>query len=426
MTQTNFNVKQATWVAIDISKFKHDILIEYANGSQKRLKIENTLADYERLITAIKPIGGSSVMAGFEATADYHRCLAYFLCQAGIHCQLISSIATARTREALYQTWDKHDKKDCSIILHLLKSGFTQVYNDPLLQGLNDIQELSNTYHQVSKRKTRLLHSIKNHYFALYFPEAEKFLHSTRANWLINLLLQFPCPSAIKSLPENIFIEKASQIEGKKRYKIRWLSEFYVVANTSVGLPVSAESEAMQMFRSILHEYHHLCQLRDQIEKRAIDRLAVTADYQRLQTIPGIGPVIALTILAEAGDLRRFPHYKQFLKYCGFNLCTQRSGTLCGQTQLSKRGNARLRQALWMAAQVAVHRHENTFRKKFKSYTQSHGEDADSKRKAYTAVAIKMARVIHSIIKRQTDYQGYFEADDNPAKQRILAAPLRQ
>ena len=79
-----------------------------------------------------------------------------------------------------------------------------------------------------------------------------------------------------------------------------------------------------------------------------------------------------------------------------------------------------------MAAQVAVHRHENTFRKKFKSYTQSHGEDADSKRKAYTAVAIKMARVIHSIIKRQTDYQGYFEADDNPAKQRILAAPLRQ
>jgi transposase len=40
-------------------------------------------------------------------------------------------------------------------------------------------------------------------------------------------------------------------------------------------------------------------------------------------TVPGVGPLTALTILAEAGDLRRFAHYRQFLKFCGMSLSTQ-------------------------------------------------------------------------------------------------------
>ena len=34
-------------------------------------------------------------------------------------------------------------------------------------------------------------------------------------------------------------------------------------------------------------------------------------DYQLLTSIPGIGPINALTILAEAGDLRRFGHHRR-------------------------------------------------------------------------------------------------------------------
>ena len=47
-----------------------------------------------------------------------------------------------------------------------------------------------------------------------------------------------------------------------------------------------------------------------------------SADYKALRKVPGIGPVIALTILAEGGDLRRFRHHRQFLKFCGLDLST--------------------------------------------------------------------------------------------------------
>lgn len=76
------------------------------------------------------------------------------------------------------------------------------------------------------------------------------------------------------------------------------------------------------MFRVMLAEHQHLCATRAAIEQQADQALQSHPDYQRLRTILGMGPILALTILAEAGDLRRFPHHRQFLKFCGFDLST--------------------------------------------------------------------------------------------------------
>ena len=66
------------------------------------------------------------------------------------------------------------------------------------------------------------------------------------------------------------------------------------------------------------------------MEARAHALLKDRHDYQRLCEIPGIGPIIALVILAEGGDLRRFSQHKQFLKYCvivgvSYDGCADRS-----------------------------------------------------------------------------------------------------
>jgi hypothetical protein len=76
-------------------------------------------------------------------------------------------------------------------------------------------------------------------------------------------------------------------------------------------------------------------------------------------------------------DLRRFNHHRQFLKFCGLDLSTQQSGQFRGAT---------------------------------KRYLRRDPASADRKRMAYVAVAAKMARVAHGIIKTGTDFRCFYEA----------------
>ncbi len=79
----------------------------------------------------------------------------------------------------------------------------------------------------------------------------------------------------------------------------------------------------------VLH--HILTHQRDEIEAIADRLLADHPDYRLLRTVPGIGPIVALTILAEAGNLRRFGHHRQFVTFCGLDLATHQSGQFRGQ-----------------------------------------------------------------------------------------------
>lgn len=166
----------------------------------------------------------------------------------------------------------------------------------------------------------------------------------------------------------------------------------------------------MRMFRVVLAEYIHLAKLRRELEKQINHHLDLNPDYQRLRTVPGIGPILALTILAEGGNLRRFSHYRTFLKFCDFDLSTSQSGQHRVTPQLSKRGNARLRCAFWMAGRAAVAQRRNGFRRKFDDYARRDPHNTDLKRKAYTAVAAKMARVAYGLIKSDADYRHFIEA----------------
>ncbi|MEO7861840.1 MAG: transposase [Nitrospirales bacterium] len=204
-----------------------------------------------------------------EATDTYHRPLAYFLHQCGFELRLISSLAVARTRDALYNSWDKNDPKDTQVLLHLLKNDVTQRYHDPMVHAVNDLQEFAQMHYQVSLRKVRVQHSIMTHYLLLCFPQADRYCTNSRAQWFTRLLHRFPCPAALTRYCRETFEQEAWTIVGRKVNKHGFLQDLYDTASQSVGLPVSEESQAIQMFRVILTEHQQLCATRAAIEQQA-------------------------------------------------------------------------------------------------------------------------------------------------------------
>jgi transposase len=204
-------------------------------------------------------------------------------------------------------------------------------------------------------------------------------------------------------------VDAAWDLVGRKVNKRAKLEEIWEMAGATAALPHAPNSLAVETFRITLRRYQQLNTLRAELEVRAEQALASNEDFAHLKTLPGIGSVIAMTVLAEGGDLRRFGHHRQFLKYCGFDLAKNQSGTQRGKEQLSKRGNARLRLAFWLAAVAAVHMKENSFRAKYERYIRASPEDPDLRRKALTAVAAKMARVAYGMIKKNQPYRQFFE-----------------
>jgi len=224
-------------------------------------------------------------------------------------------------------------------------------------------------------------------------------------------------------LGQETFSREAWDLVGRKVSKARLINDIYETACASVALPVDEDSVSIAMFRMVIAQARNLIRQRDEIERTAHAMLAENRDYQLLRMIPGIGPINALTILAEAGDLRRFSHHRQFLKFCGLDLATRQSGTFRGRTMLSKYGNARLRRTFWMAAQVAARQRNNSFRDKLGRYIAGHADDADRRRKAMTALTAKMARVAHAVIKTGTEYRPFLERSDARWKDPSLQVP---
>ena len=189
----------AVLVAIDVAKARNEVLIEAANHRRRRrLTVLNNRTEHDRFVGTLAGYN-RPVICAFEATGNYHRPLAWRLIEAGFEARLVSSMALARTREALHNGWDTNDPKDAQVILHMLRIGATQRYYDPLVAGINDVQELSKTHEAISRAKTEIQHPILTHYLPLHFSEIDRFRGNSRSDWFFAFLEQFPTPASIQS-----------------------------------------------------------------------------------------------------------------------------------------------------------------------------------------------------------------------------------
>jgi transposase len=79
---------------------------------------------------------------------------------------------------------------------------------------------------------------------------------------------------------------------------------------------------------------------------------------RRLQTIPGVGPSIAATLLAEIGAIERFSDFDQLLAFAGVHPAERSSGRKGANPEtswhMSKAGNSHLRAAAYRMAVVGV------------------------------------------------------------------------
>jgi transposase len=129
-----------------------------------------------------------------------------------------------------------------------------------------------------------------------------------------------------------------------------------------------------------------------------IDKKAKVHDPEslfRLRSIPGIGHTLALIILYEIHDIKRFPRVQDFVSYSRLVKCAKESaGKRYGHSG-AKIGNAHLKWAFSEAAVIMLR--ESADIKNYKAKLQKkHG-----KAKALTILAHKIGRAVYYMLKRK-------------------------
>ena len=83
--------------------------------------------------------------------------------------------------------------------------------------------------------------------------------------------------------------------------------------------------------------------------------------YQRIkniETIKGLQLITIVTILCETNGFAQFNNIRQVVSYAGLDVAERQSGLFKGKTRISKKGNSRIRQCLYMPALTATNHND--------------------------------------------------------------------
>jgi len=147
-----------------------------------------------------------------------------------------------------------------------------------------------------------------------------------------------------------------------------------------------------------LHE-QRLEELRKKIKRES----KTDGNMKRLQSIAGVGPIVAYAFVAHVGDGSRFSKGAQVSNYLGFVPRLDYSGTIRRHGHITKRGNGYLRGLLVQAAWSTVRsKCGGALRERYKYKTAGQGT---SKKKTIVSIGRRLAEIMYSVLINKTEYE---------------------
>jgi transposase len=160
-------------------------------------------------------------------------------------------------------------------------------------------------------------------------------------------------------------------------------------SSRTLGAPIDdAKSEMLQAIAQ--QAVAMRARVRD-VEQRQRDLCDTDATLSRLSTV--VGPAAAIAIYADLGDPTTYDSAAALEKACGLNLRETSSGRHQGKLRITKRGPARVRKYLYLAAMRAV-AESGTVRAWYERRAAHRG---GLKRKALVAVMRKQLRALFHV-----------------------------
>lgn len=201
------------------------------------------------------------------------------------------------------------------------------------------------------------------------------FLVNKRTSMILSMRSTFECCTGIRARPREL-----------DKFTFEELSVLTADEDTAFGMsclaePIRVLSEQIRM-----------------IEKRVLPKARLRDEFKPLLSVWGIGKIIALTVMYEVGDIRRFNKVGNYASYCRCVKSERRTNQKSKGRGNSKNGNAYLSWAYSEASNYAQQYHEPA--RKFFERKRSRRNWIVANR----ALAHKLARASYYVMRDQVEF----------------------
>jgi len=339
-------------IGIDVGKRQHIAAIAHQGEREARKAVlrfsadRSGLGDLERWMSQ----QGEISRAVLESSGHYHLNLAAALQRRGVPVAVVNPLESKYfARRRLQRT--KSDPADARTLALLAMVDQPEVRDvlagAELREAARFAMALVDLQGRTCQKITRLVE--------LGFPELEAAYDDPTCTSALAVLRAAPTAAAAArtSLPT---LAAAARPGGGRRIGPKKAGQIHDLAADTIAAPELAAQIGFQM-RLLIAQYDLL---ESQI-KEAESHLGTLLDgelVRRLRTIPGVGPAIVATLVAEIGDIARFSDFDKLVAYVGVHPAEHSSGQKGRDPEtswrMSKAGNAYLRTALYRMAVVGI------------------------------------------------------------------------
>jgi transposase len=402
-------VKEGTLIAtVDIGLTTNTGYCTTLDGRDtKPFRFDNTKEGFEKFwcmtIASKNRFGCDEVLVGYESTGPYAEPLVHYLANKQVKIVQVNPMHTKKMKEVNDNSPLKTDDKDPRVIADIIRLGHALTIIVPEGDAAY-LRRLNNARERHVGEQTALLNQLQQLVF-LIFPEFKTVLKNMKGKTAQYILKRYTTPERIAAVSKEVLGEQMRK-RSMGKFGIQAAESLIGLARETVGIKEGLGGIFMDI-RHILIQLEAEVRFIAEIEAEMEETLERIPFSDRLLSIKGLGTVSVAGLIGEVGDFSKFRTQSEIMKLAGLDLYEISSGKRKGQRRISKRGRGLLRKILFYAAIQMIRKNGIMY----DYYARLTGRGMERMR-ALIAVSRKLLRIIHAIIRDNSDYVGQNQAGE--------------
>lgn len=397
--------EQYIYVGIDLHKETHTaVILNCWNEYLDEITIENRPTEFKKLSNKVGKYckEGLEPVYGLENAYGYGRSLALWLLESGYMVKDVNPALSFAERKSAPMS-KKNDHYDAQCVATILINKLGTLPDAKPDDSYWTLAQLVNRRENVVRDLTRLKNQL-HELLVNSYPSYKSFFTVIDRPTALYFWENYPSPMHLKGMTAEKLAEELrpishNQCSTKRAQKI--LDAVKADGNTTRDHQEVRDFIVQNLVKTLKHSNEELAALEDQLEKMMV------LFECKLTSIKGIDTVMAAKLLAEIGDINRFPNADKLACFAGV-APVKFSSAGKGKEQKSKQGNRTLHGIFYFLAvqMVQTARGSGIPRNPvFYEYFQRKIAEGKTKPQALVCIMRRLVNIVYGMLKNKTEYR---------------------